>query len=62
MKKFFAIAFLAAFTVACEPKAGDATTTTEDTTKKEAAVDTTKQEAAADTTKKEAAADTTKKP
>ena len=52
MKKFFAIAFLAAFTVACEPKSGDATTTTEDTTKKEAAADTTKKEAAADTTKK----------
>ncbi len=58
MKKFFAIAFVAAFLVACEEKKADTTTPAADTTAAPAA-DTTAAPAA-DTTAAPAA-DTTKK-
>lgn len=58
MKKFFAIAFVAASLVACEEKKADAPASTNDTTKAAPAADTTKK---ADTTAAAATADTTKK-
>lgn len=57
MKKFFAIAFVAATLVACEEKKADTTPATTDSVAAPAA-DTTK---AADTTATAPAADTTKK-
>jgi hypothetical protein len=58
MKKFFAIAFVAAFLVACEEKKAETPAATTDTAAKAPAADTTK---AADTTAAAAPADTTKK-
>ena len=58
MKKFFAIAFVAAFLVACEEKKAETPAATTDTAAKAPAGDTTK---AADTTAAAPAADTTKK-
>jgi len=59
MKKFFAIAFVAAFLVACEEKKADTATPAADTTATAPAADTTAAPAA-DTTAAPAA-DTTKK-